>query len=120
MRTEEFAAVLICIQAAIRRTIDMAKLALYVQLTSKPGKEKDVEALLQKGAEMAAGEKGTIAWFGFKDSDTSYGIFDTFDDEAAREAHLHGPIAAALMAKADELLASPPKIFKIEMIAEKK
>jgi len=97
----------------------MAKLAIYAHLTPKPGKEKDVEALLKKGAEMAAGEKQTIAWFGFKESDTSYGIFDTFDDEAGREAHLNGPIAAALMAKADELLSSPPKIFKIEIIAEK-
>lgn len=98
----------------------MAKFALYAHLTPKPGKEKDVEALLKIGAGMAAEEKGTIAWFGFKESDTSYGIFDTFDDEAGRDAHLNGPIAAALMAKADELLAAPPKIFKIEILAEKK
>jgi len=98
----------------------MAKLAIYAHLVPKPGKGKDVEALLKKGAEMAADEKGTIAWFGFKESDTSYGIFDTFDDEAAREAHLNGPIAAALMSKADELLAEKPGIFKIEIIAEKK
>jgi quinol monooxygenase YgiN len=98
----------------------MAQLALYAHLIPKPGKEKDLEELLKKGAEMAKDEKGTAHWYGFKESDTSYGIFDTFETEEGREAHLNGPIAAALMELAPELLAEPPKIFKIELIAEMK
>lgn len=97
----------------------MAKFALYGEMKPKPGKEADVEAFLKQGAEMARKETGTVAWFAIKEDDGSYGIFDTFDDEAGREAHLHGDIAKALMAKADELFSEPPKIHKIAILAEK-
>lgn len=97
----------------------MAKYSLYVPLKPKPGKEADVEAFLKQGAEMAKKELGTIAWFALKEDEGRYAIFDTFDDEAGREAHLNGEIAKALKAKADELLAEPPKIHKIAIIANK-
>ena len=98
----------------------MAKLAIYGEVKAKPGKEAEVEAFLKQGAEMAAAEPGTIHWFAIKeDRPGVYGIFDTFDDEAARDAHLNGPIAQALMAKAEELFSEPPAIRKIGLIAEK-
>lgn len=97
----------------------MAKYALYVPLKPKPGKEADVEAFLKQGAEMAKKEHGTKAWFSFKEDEGRYAIFDTFDDEAGRDAHLSGEIAKALMAKADELLAEKPQIHKIAILANK-
>lgn len=97
----------------------MAKYALYVPLKPKPGKEADVEAFLKQGAEMAKKEEATISWFAFKEDEGRYAIFDTFDDEAAREAHLTGEIAKALMARADELLSEPPQIHKIDVVANK-
>ncbi len=98
----------------------MAKYALYAELKAKPGKESDVEAFLKQGGAMAQEERGTVNWFGFKeDKPGVFGIFDTFDDEAGREAHLTGEIAQALMAKAEEYFTEPPVIHKISLIAEK-
>src|ERR1700760_1323939 len=98
----------------------MAKYALYAELKAKPGKESDVEAFLKQGAQMAQDEKGTVNWYGFKeDKPGVFGIFDTFNDEAGRDAHLNGDIAKALMAKSDEYFAEPPVIHKITLIAEK-
>ncbi|WP_263366107.1 putative quinol monooxygenase [Edaphobacter bradus] len=97
----------------------MTKFALYVPLMAKPGKEAEVEAFLEQGARMAQDESGTVTWYGLKEGDGFYSVFDTFDDEAGRDAHLNGPIAQALMAKAGELLAEPPKINKITLIAKK-
>ena len=97
----------------------MVKLALYGSLKAKPGKETEVEALLKQGAEMAKQEKGTVTWYALKEAEGRYGIFDTFEDETGREAHLSGEIAKALMAHADDLLSEPPQIRKIEILAEK-
>ena len=97
----------------------MEKLALYVRLLPKKGKEQDIEAFLKQGAEMAKSETGTIHWFGIREDDGAYSVFDTFNDEASRDAHLNGEIAKALMASADELFSEPPQINKITIIAEK-
>lgn len=98
----------------------MAKFALYAELKAKPGKEADVEAFLKQGAEMAKAETGTIHWYAIKeDKPGVYGVFDTFEDEAGRDAHLNGDIAKALMAKADEFFSEAPVIRKIALIAEK-
>ena len=97
----------------------MAKFALYAHLQAKPGKKAEVEAFLKSALPLAQQEPGTIAWYAFAQDEGSYGIFDTFDTEEGRQAHLTGPIAKALMAKADELLAEPPKIHKITLLAEK-
>ena len=97
----------------------MAKYALYVSLKAKPGKEKDVEAFLKQGAEMSKKEAGTVNWYGLKEDEGLYSVFDTFNDEAGRDAHLNGEIAKALMAKASELFADAPKIHKIDILADK-
>src|SRR4051812_36566164 len=97
----------------------MAKLALYAHMKAKPGKAKEVEAFLASALPLAQKEPGTITWYAFQETDNSYGIFDTFETEEARQAHLDGPIAKALMAKASELLAEPPMIHKIKLIAKK-
>lgn len=97
----------------------MPKLALYAHLEAKPGKEAEVEALLKSARSMAQAEAKTVTWYAFTEGPGMYGIFDTFDDEAGRQAHLDGPIAKALMSKADELLAKPPMIHKIDVLANK-
>ena len=97
----------------------MEKLALYVRMKAKPGKEHDVEAFLKQGAEMAKAEGGTIRWFGIKEDDGAYSVFDTFENEAGRDAHLHGEIAKALMASAEALFSEPPTIHKISVLGEK-
>jgi quinol monooxygenase YgiN len=68
---------------------------------------------------MAEDEKGTTTWFAFRLDETTFGIFDTFPDEEARQAHLDGDIAAALMANADELLAEDPQIDEVDVLAAK-
>src|SRR3954468_17843167 len=97
----------------------MAKLALYAHLKAKPEKRAEVEAFLKSALPMARDEKGTITWYAFQEDEGSYGIFDTFETEEARQAHLDGPIAKALMSKAAELLAPRPAIHKIRLLAAK-
>ncbi|WP_144137506.1 putative quinol monooxygenase [Paraburkholderia sp. BCC1884] len=97
----------------------MVKVALYVRLEAKPGKEQEVEAFLLSGLPLVEEEPATTAWFGLKMGPSTYGIFDAFPDEAGRDAHLNGKVAAALMAKAGELLASPPEIHKVDVLAAK-
>jgi quinol monooxygenase YgiN len=97
----------------------MVKLALYVRLEARPGKEKEVEAFLLGGLPLVEEEPGTVAWFGLKLGPSTFGIFDAFADESGRDAHLNGKVAAALMAKAGELFASPPSIEKVDVLAAK-
>jgi quinol monooxygenase YgiN len=97
----------------------MARLGLYVSLEAKPGKEDDLAAFLEQGLEMANQEQATPVWFAVRLGATSFAIFDAFADEAGREAHLGGPIAAALMARAGELLATAPSIERFDVIGSK-
>ena len=97
----------------------MSKVALYVPLESKPGKEKEVAEFLKSALPLVNAEPGTVSWFAIQEGLSSFAIFDTFDDEAGREAHLNGEVAAALMAKAGELLVKPPAIHKIAILADK-
>jgi quinol monooxygenase YgiN len=97
----------------------MVKFALYVRLEAKPGKEQDVEAFLLSGLPLVEEEPGTVAWFGLKLGPSTFGIFDAFDDEGGRDAHLNGKVAAALMSQAGELLASSPTIEKVDVLAAK-
>ena len=97
----------------------MSKLALLARLKAKAGKEGEVEAMLTGAQALAQAEAGTRTWYAFKLDASTFGIFDTFDDEAGRQAHLQGEIAKALMAKADELLAEPPQIDKAGVLASK-
>ncbi len=97
----------------------MIKVALFVRLEAKPGKEKDVESFLMSGLPLVQAEPATIAWFGIRLGPSTFGIFDAFPNEAGRQAHLTGKVAAALMAKAGDLLAKPPVIEKIDVLAAK-
>jgi quinol monooxygenase YgiN len=97
----------------------MVKVALYVRLEAKPGKEAEVESFIKSGLPIVEGEPETIAWFGIRLGQSTFGIFDAFPDESGREAHLKGRVAAALMAKAPDLLAKPPVIEKVEVLAAK-
>ena len=97
----------------------MVSVALYVRLDVKPGKEKEVEAFLKGGLAIVREEPATTAWFAIRMGPSTFGIFDAFPDEAGRQAHLSGRVAAALMAKAADLLANPPKIEKVDVLAAK-
>ena len=97
----------------------MEKLALYVPLEAKAGLEQEVEDFLISAKPLADAEPGTLSWYAFKTAPGKFGVFDTFADEAGRDAHLSGEIAKALMANADRLLATPPQIYKVEILASK-
>jgi quinol monooxygenase YgiN len=84
-----------------------------------PTKAEDVVALLTGALPLAEAEPGTVAWYAARTSPTTFWIFDTFGSEDARQAHINGEIAAALMAKADELLAGPPEILAADVLASK-
>jgi len=95
----------------------MVKYALWVPLQAKPGKEKEVEEFLLGGLSLVEAEPGTTAWFALRLGPSTFGIFDAFPDEASRDAHLAGKVAAALMAKAPDLFASAPSINKLDVLA---
>ena len=97
----------------------MVTVALLVRLEAKPGKEKAVQDFLEGGLAVVEGEPATTAWFAIRMGASTFGIFDAFPDEAGRQAHLSGRVAAALMAKAGELLAKPPAIEKVDVLAAK-
>jgi quinol monooxygenase YgiN len=97
----------------------MIKFALFVRLEAKPGKEAEAEQFLQAGLSMANDEQTTPIWFVLRLSKSSFAIFDAFHDEAGRQAHLAGPIAKALMAKAPELFEGSLKIESIDVLGLK-
>jgi quinol monooxygenase YgiN len=97
----------------------MAKKAIWVILKAKPGKEDEVEAFLKAGAKMSLDEPQTVTWYGVKVAPGVYGVFDTFEDEAGRDAHMNGEIAKALMAKASELFSNELKIEKMDILGSK-
>ncbi|CAN5542084.1 antibiotic biosynthesis monooxygenase [soil metagenome] len=97
-------------------TVDRGLLAF---LEAKPGKGPDLAAFLEQGRELAVAESGTVTWYAFKLSDTTFGIFDTFEDEDGRQAHLNGQIPAALGEVGPDLLASDPDIRTTDILAVK-
>jgi quinol monooxygenase YgiN len=97
----------------------MVKVALLVRLEAKPGKEGEVEKFLNSGLPIVEEEPATITWYAIKLGPSTFGIFDTFQDDKGRQAHLSGKVAAALMAKASELLSQPPQIEQVEILAAK-
>ncbi|BCA55652.1 hypothetical protein W02_27920 [Nitrospira sp. KM1] len=97
----------------------MVTMALFVRLEAKPGKEKEVENFLLSGLPLVQAEPATTAWFGIRLGPSTFGIFDAFPNEAGRQAHLTGKVAAALMAKAGDLFAKPPFIEKVDVLAAK-
>ncbi len=92
---------------------------LFVRLEAKPGKETEVENFLKSGLSLVENEPKTIVWFALRLGPSTFGIFDAFEDDSGRQAHLQGQVAAALMAKAGELLAKPPAIGNVSIFAAK-
>ncbi len=88
-------------------------------LEAKPGKEDEVASFLSGALPLAQAEPATVAWFAIRLGPSTFGIFDAFPDDAGRQAHLSGQIASALMSRADELLAEPPDIQQIDVLAAK-
>lgn len=95
------------------------KLGVLALVEAKPGNANDLADFLRSGRELAAREEGTVTWYAFKVTDTTYGIFDTFDSEEGRQAHLNGEIPKAIAQVGSELLASDPDIRPVEILAVK-
>ena len=93
--------------------------ALLVQLEARSGREDDLAAFLARGRELALREEGTVSWYAFSTGPSSFGIFDTFETEAARQAHLDGEIPVALAAVTPDLLAAEPDIRPVDLVAVK-
>ncbi|MCJ2092714.1 antibiotic biosynthesis monooxygenase [Methylobacterium sp. J-072] len=97
----------------------MAKFALLVILNAKPGQEAAVEAFLRDSLPLVQDEPGTVAWFGLRLGPSTFGIFDAFPNEAGRDAHLSGRVAAALKERAPDVFATAPQIEKLDVLAAK-
>ncbi len=97
----------------------MVTVGLLVRLEAKPGREDDVEAFLKGALPLVNDEPATLQWFAIRLGPSTFGIIDSFPDEDGRQAHLNGKVAEALMAGADELLASPPSIENFDILASR-
>ncbi|NEV93129.1 antibiotic biosynthesis monooxygenase [Psychroflexus sp. YR1-1] len=97
----------------------MKNLGLLATVKAKKGKESEVRNFLSNAVEAAKKENETLTWYSFQIDESTFGIFDTFENEHGRDAHLNGEIAKALMENASELLVEDPNIRKIEIISSK-
>ena len=97
----------------------MVTVGLLVTMQAKPGKEDELAGFLASALPLAQAEPETTAWFAIKIGPSTFAIADFFPTPAGRQAHLDGPIAAALIKRADELLASPPDIKPVDVLAAK-
>ena len=97
----------------------MEKFGILARVEAKPGKETEVLEFLKSALPLAQGEPGTVRWYALQIGPSTFGIFDTFETEEGRMAHLNGPIAAALMANASSLLAKDPVLEKVDLLAIK-
>jgi quinol monooxygenase YgiN len=97
----------------------MVTVGLLVTLDAKPGKESELASFLQSALPLAQAENDTVAWFAIKIGEGTYGIFDVFPGVEGRQAHLDGPIPAALLERADALLSSPPDIKPVDVLSAK-
>ena len=97
----------------------MVKLAIWATVQAKSGKEGQVESFLKSAQPLAEAEPKTVSWYALNLGGGRFGIFDTFQNESGREAHLNGEIAKALFAKANDLFAKAPEIAKPDILASK-
>ena len=97
----------------------MVKVALFVRLEAKPGKEKEVENFLLSALQLVEEEPATMAWFGIRLGSSTFGIFDVFPNDEGRQAHLSGKVVAALIASTAELHTEPPLVEKVDVLAAK-
>jgi|SRR5436190_7478114 len=98
---------------------DKVTVGLLVRLEAKPGQEAAVENFLKGALPLVQSEPATTAWFAIRLGPSTFGIFDVFPDDAGRQAHLSGQVAAALMAHGSELLSEAPAIEMIDILATK-
>ncbi|MEA2228627.1 MAG: hypothetical protein QOH46_1969 [Solirubrobacteraceae bacterium] len=97
----------------------MVKLGLFVRLEAKTGHEEEVESFLREGLRLVDEEPATVVWFAFRIGPSTFGIFDAFPDEEGRQAHLAGRVASALKERASAMLAEPPAIEQLDVLAAK-
>jgi quinol monooxygenase YgiN len=97
----------------------MVTVGVLARLEAKPGKEQQLASFLEGALPLAQQEEATSAWFAIRLGPSTFGIFDVFPNETGRKAHLEGPIAAALMQNADELLSEAPTIEQVDVLASK-
>jgi quinol monooxygenase YgiN len=95
------------------------KFGLLVRIEAKPEYAGEVEAALRGAQELASQEKGTAAWFSFRQDPATFGVFDTFEGEDGRQAHLNGKLAAALGEMAQTMLSSAPVIVPVDVLSYK-
>jgi quinol monooxygenase YgiN len=95
------------------------KVGLLVRIEAKLEYADEVAAMLRGAQELAEQEQGTVTWFAFRENATTFGVCDTFDDEQGRQAHLSGPIAAALGEAAKTKLSAPPVIAPVDLLGSK-
>lgn len=93
--------------------------SLVVKLVAKDETAEEVGEFLAGAVQLAIDEAGTVVWFALRTDQTTFWIVDAFPSEVERQAHLDGPIAAALMANAERLLAAPPEILPAQVLAAK-
>lgn len=97
----------------------MVHVGLLVKLEAKPGKVEELQKFLEGALPLANAEEKALVWFALRLGESTFGIFDAFEDDTGRQEHLRGEIATALMGRADELLASPPQIEHVDVLAAK-
>jgi quinol monooxygenase YgiN len=97
----------------------MVKLGILARMEAKPGKEEEVASFLEGALPLVREEPGTVTWYAIRTGPSEFSIFDTFEDDAGRQAHLSGKVAEALMANASELFVRPPAIGQVDVLASK-
>jgi quinol monooxygenase YgiN len=96
----------------------MVRVGLFVRLEAASGREEDLASFLEQGRALVEEEPGTTVWYALRFGPSTFGIFDAFEDEDGRQAHLNGKVAQGLQQSAD-LFASPPTIEQVDVIASK-
>lgn len=97
----------------------MVKLGILARMEAKPGKEEEVASFLEGALPLVQAEPDTVTWYAIRIGPSQFGIFDTFEDDAGRQAHLSGKVAEALMANASELFVRAPDISQVDVLTSK-
>ncbi|BBG03855.1 MULTISPECIES: LLM class flavin-dependent oxidoreductase [Pseudonocardia] len=95
------------------------RVGLVVTLRAKPEKREELADWLREMQAHAQQETGTTTWYAYRVDDDTFGIYDTFPGQQDREAHIHGEIVKSLRVRQQELLAEPPKIRQVDLLAVK-
>lgn len=93
------------------------RFGLLATLQAQEGKGEALATFLKRGRAIAAEEPGTVTWYAFQLDETTFGVFDSFDTEEARQEHVSGRIPEALGQLGPELLAGEPEIRPVDIVA---